>query len=92
MIIEEPKPTSGRTDHHGKEYNAFEEAQESNDMAKRGYRDKIRFSNKRSRHDAEDFEFEMTDAHGEPPKIASKKRNVIFERRKKGIQKRRPFH
>ena len=92
MIIEEPKPVSRKVEKNGKEYNAYEEMQESNDMAKRGFRDKIKFSNKRSRQDAEDFDVEMTDAYGEPPQKAPvKKRNVVFEGRKKGFQKRRPI-
>ena len=93
MIIDEPKPVSRKSTNNGTEYNAYEEMQESNDMAKRGFRDKIKFSNKRSRQDAGDFDVEMTDAYGEQPqKTAPKKRNVIFEGRKKGFQKRRPIH
>lgn len=91
MIIEEPKPVSRKAD-NANEYNAYEEMQESNDMAKRGYRDRIKFSNKRSRQDAEDFDVEMTDAYAEPQKTPPKKRNVIFEGRKKKFQKRRPIH
>ena len=92
MIIEEPKPASRKVEKNGKEYNAYEEMQESNDMAKRGFRDKIKFSNKRSRQDAEDFDVEMTDAYEKPPQKAPvKKRNVVFEGRKKGFQKRRPI-
>lgn len=93
MIIEEPKPISRKSDNNGKEYNAYEETQESKDMAKRGYRDKIKFTNKRSRQDAEDFDVEMTDAYGDgKEKTPPKKRNVIFDGRKRGFQKRRPIH
>lgn len=91
MIIEEPKLVSQKTESKGSEYNAYNEAQESNDMAKRGYRDKIKFSNKRSRQDAEDFGVEMTDAYAETQKASSKKRNVVFNGRKKGFQNRRPI-
>jgi hypothetical protein len=92
MVIEEPKPTSRKVENNGKQYNAYEEMQGSNDMAKRGFRDKIKFSNKRSRQDAEDFDVEMPDAYEEPPqKAPGKKRNVIFEGRKRGFQKRRPI-
>jgi len=91
MIIEEPKPTSVNTGIIRREYNAYQEAQESNDMAKRGYKDKIKFSNKRSRQDAEDFDVEMTDAYGETqPKAPSKKKYVKFDGRKGEFQKRRP--
>ena len=93
MIIEEPNPVPRKATITGSEYNAYEEMQESNDMAKRGFRDKIKFSNKRSRQDAEDFDVEMTDAYGEKSqKIPPKKRNIIFDGRKKGFQKRRPIH
>jgi hypothetical protein len=72
------------------EYNAYAEMQESNDMAKRGFRDKVKFSNKRSRQDAEGFDdVEMTEAYGEPKKAAPKKRQVSFDGRKRGFQKRR---
>ena len=93
MIIEESKPAPRKAENNGKEYNAYEEMQESKDMAKRGFRDKIKFSNKRSRQDAEDFDVEMTDAYGapQPQKAPVKKRNVVFEGRKKGFQKRRPI-
>ena len=92
MVIEEPKPASRKVENNGKQYNAYEEMQGSNDMAKRGFRDKIKFSNKRSRQDAEDFDVEMPDAYEEPPqKAPAKKRNVIFEGRKRGFQKRRPI-
>lgn len=88
MIIEEPKPTSSNARKSGPEYNAYQEAQESNDMGKRGYKDKIKFSNKRSRQDAEDFDVEMTDAYER--KAPEKKKHVKFDRRKKEFQKRRP--
>jgi len=93
MIIEEPKPTLSNVGKAGPEYNAYQEVQESNDMAKRGYKDKIKFSNKRSRQDAEDFDVEMTDAYGEPQqKGPQKKKYVKFDGRKKEFQKRRPVH
>ena len=93
MIIEEPKPTSRNTEKSAPEYNSYQEAQESNDMAKRGYKDKIKFSNKRSRQDAEDFDVEMTDAYGETQqKTPLKKKYVKFDGRKKEFQKRRPVH
>jgi ribosomal RNA-processing protein 12 len=93
MIIEEPKPVSRKATNTRSDYNAYEEMQESNDMAKRGFRDKIKFSNKRSRQDAEDFDVEMTDAYSEQSqKTTPKKRNVVFDGRKKGFQKRRPIH
>lgn len=88
MIIEEPKPTSSNARKPGPEYNAYQEAHESNDMAKRGYKDKIKFSNKRSRQDAEDFDVEMTDAYEQ--KAPDKKKYVKFDGRKKEFQKRRP--
>jgi hypothetical protein len=91
MIIEETKPTSRKTESKDLEYSAYNEAKESNDMAKRGYRDKIKFSNKRSRQDAEGFDVEMTDAYTEPQKAPVKKRNVVFNGRKKVFQNRRPI-
>jgi hypothetical protein len=89
MIIEEAAQESGKPQSNKLEYNAYAEAQESKDMAKRGVRDRIKFSNKRSRQDAEDFDVEMTDAY--PEKSLPKKRNVVFDGRKKP-QKRRPVH
>lgn len=91
MIIEESDPTPPKNQNTGPEYNAYEEMQESNDMAKRGYRDRVKFSNKRSRQDAEDFDVEMTDAHAEP-KTPPKKKFVNFDGRKKTVQKRKPIH
>jgi ribosomal RNA-processing protein 12 len=92
MIIEEPHLTSKRREKGPTtEYNAYEEAHESTDMAKRGYRDRLKFSNKRGRQDAEDFDVEMTDAYTEV-KTPPKKKPVIFDGRHKGIQKRRWFH
>ncbi len=91
MIIEEPNPTPPKNKTPAVEYNAYAEATESNDMAKRGFRDRIKFSNKRSRQDAEDFDVEMTDAYPEP-KMPPKKKNVSFDGRKKGFPKRRPVH
>jgi hypothetical protein len=91
MIIEEPDPTPPKKQKEVPEYNAYAEAQESTDMAKRGQRDRIKFSNKRSRQDAEDFDVEMTEAYGEV-KTPPKKKNVNFDGRKKGFQKRRPVH
>jgi hypothetical protein len=88
MIIEEPNPTPAKKQAPAVEYNAYEEAHESKDMAKRGFRDRVKFSNKRSRQDAEGFDVEMTDAYPEPK--APKKRNVSFDGRKRGFQKRRP--
>ena len=90
MIIEEPNPTPAKKQAPAVEYNAYAEAQESNDMAKRGFRDRVKFTNKRSRQDAEDFDVEMTDAYPEPK--APKKRNVSFDGRKKAFPKRRPVH
>jgi ribosomal RNA-processing protein 12 len=90
MIIEEPDPTPPKNQTTGPEYNAYEEMQESNDMAKRGYRDRVKFSNKRSHQDAEDFDVEMTDAYAEQ-KTPPKKKFVKFDGRKKGFQKRRPI-
>ena len=92
LIIEEPKPAVRKPESRGFEYNAYEEKQESKDMAQRGYRDKIKFSNKRSRQNAEDFDVEMTDAYGEEQTIPSKKKSVVFDGRKKGFQKRRSIH
>jgi len=90
MIIEESPPTSKKNQVSAKEYNAYEEAQESTDMAKKGYRDRVKFNNKRSRQDAEDFDVEMTDAYPEV-KTPPKKRTVLFDGRKKGFHKRRPI-
>jgi hypothetical protein len=87
MIIEEPNPTPAKKQAPAVEYNAYAEAQESNDMAKRGFRDRVKFTNKRSRQDAEDFDVEMTDAYTAPK---TQKRNVSFDGRKKGFPKRRP--
>jgi ribosomal RNA-processing protein 12 len=90
MIIEEPDRVSRKKDDNVPEYNAYDEVQESSDMAKRGYRDRIKFSNKRSRQDAEDFDVEMTEAYQEARKPPPKKTNVNFDGRKKGFQVRRP--
>ena len=93
LIIEEPRPASRNVETSAPEYDAYQEAHESNDMAKRGYKDRIKFSNKRSRQDAEGFDVEMTDAYGEaPPKAPPKKKYVKFDGRKKEFQKRRPVH
>ena len=90
MIIEEPKPATKKNQEPAVEYNAYAEAHESNDMAKRGHRDRIKFSNKRSRQDAEGFDVEMTDAYPEV-KTPPKKKTVMFDGRRKGMQKRRPI-
>jgi ribosomal RNA-processing protein 12 len=81
MIFEEPAP-QGKKEKPGKaevEYNAYEEVQESRDMAKRGFRDRIKFSNKRSRQDAEGFtgDVEMTNAYSEKT-LPPKKKTVRF--------------
>jgi ribosomal RNA-processing protein 12 len=96
MIFEEPQNGSKGKSHEDKvEYNAYEEAHESRDMAKRGFRDRVKFSNKRSRQDAVGFEgdVEMTDAYAEqkaPP--PAKKKKVKFDGRKSGaFQYRRPI-
>ena len=90
MIIEEPSQAVRKTEVKDLEHNIYREAQESNDMAKRGYQDKIKFSNKRSRPDAEDFDVDMTDAHGDIEKsMQRKKKQVIFNGRKRGVQRRR---
>jgi hypothetical protein len=96
MIFEEPQNGSKGKSHKGKvEYNAYEEAHESRDMAKRGFRDRIKFSNKRSRQDAEGFEgdVEMTDAYAEQKAPPAKKKTVKFDgRRKNGaFQYRKPI-
>ena len=84
MIIEEHTSLTSRNNQDpGVEQNAYEEMQESNDMAKRGYRDRIKFSHKRSRKDAEDFDVEMTDAYPETKPPPPKKKNVRFDGRKK---------
>ena len=93
MIIEEQNPTPPKPQTAEKEYNAYEEAHESKDMAIRGHRDRVKFSNKRSRQDAEDFDVEMTDAYAEEGKTPpTKKKTVIFGDQKKIFQKRRPIH
>jgi hypothetical protein len=71
------------------EFNAFNEMQESSDMARRGLRDKVKFSNKRSRVDAEGYQdVDMTEAYGEVK--TPKKRQVSFGGRRKETQKRKP--
>jgi hypothetical protein len=91
MIIEAETQSTKIQENKGQEYNAYEEMQESNDMGKRGARDRIKFSNKRSRQDAEDFDVEMTEAYGEPQKAPPKKKQVVFSGRKKGFHARRPI-
>lgn len=91
LVFEEPAPVSKKQHADAPEYNAYQEMQDSNDMAKRGLRDKVKFSNKRSRQDAEGFDdVEMTEAYGGDKKTPPKKRQVSFGGRKKGFQKRRP--
>ena len=76
MIIDErDQPPETKVD---VEYDAYQELQQSNDMAKRGYRDRVKFSNKRSRQDAEDFDVEMVDAYEKPKKVVVKKKVVKF--------------
>jgi len=89
MIIED-QPSTKKNQSPAVEYNAYAEAHESNDMAKRGYKDRIKFSNKRSRQDAEGFDVEMTDAYPEL-KTPPKKKAVVFDGRKKEVQRRRPI-
>lgn len=95
MIFEDPQvPGKGKQDKEAvAEYNAYEEAQDSRDMAKRGFRDRVKFSNKRSRQDAEGFagDVEMTDAYAEE-KTPPMKKTVRFDGRQKGVafQYRRP--
>ena len=88
MIFQDPQRL-GKGDRPGtmevQEYNAYQEAQESRDMAKRGFRDRIKFSNKRTRQNAEGFtgDVEMADAYPEettPPK----KKTIKFDGRQKG--------
>jgi len=93
MIIDEDagKPENARGKGEEKVYNAYEEAHESKDMAKRGYRDRVTFSNKRSRQEAEDFDVEMPDAYGEGEKkgAPAKKKQVVFDGRRGNFQKRK---
>lgn len=96
MIFEDPQNSLNGKSQEGKvEYNAYEEAHESRDMAKRGFRDKVKFSNKRRRQDAEGFEgdVEMTDAYAEQKAPPTKKKTVKFDgRRKNGaFQYRKPI-
>ena len=89
IIIEDSTPSSKKQEPKDREYDAYREMQESTDMAKRGHQDRVKFSNKRSRPDAEDFDVEMTDSHG--GETVPKKKRVVFDGRKRGIQKRRPI-
>lgn len=89
VIIEDSTPASQKQEAKDKEHDAYREMQESADMAKRGHQDRVKFSNKRSRPTAEHFDVEMTDAYdGE---AVPKKKRVVFDGRKRGIQKRRPI-
>jgi ribosomal RNA-processing protein 12 len=67
LVFEEPVPVSKNTSMQTADVpdiNAFNKMQKSSDMERRGLRDKVKFSNKRSRVDAEGFEdVEMTEAH-----------------------------
>jgi len=88
-LIFEEKQGAGKGDTAGKteiqEYDAYGEAQESRDMAKRGFRDRIKFSNKRTRRDAEGFVGDVDMADVYPAETAPpKKKTVKFDGRQKG--------